>query len=461
MASSSTEDNFVVIDDDDFIIVEDDENEENILQDAWKLALVDDDPNVHQATMLALSGLQFAGKPIMFIVAESGKEAKELLKNNPDTAAIFLDVVMETNHAGLDVVRYIREELENRKIQIILRTGQPGEAPEEAVIIGYAINDYKLKIDLTRQKLVTTTIAALRAYQNVITIEQQAEQIEQALVNLQAAQLQLVQNEKMATLGNLISGVAHEINNPVGFIAGNISAVKEYVSDVLHLFDRYRQECPPTPQLVEEIEEIDFEFVREDLPKTIESMQTGCDRIFAISQSLRTLSRHDRDSKQEFDLQEGLDSTLLILKYRLKANTERPAIEVIKNYSHLPPILCYPGQLNQVFMNVLANAIDALDETVAGLSYEQIEPHSQYIEVNVDRQDKNAIVTIFDNGKGMDANTRERLFDSGFTTKKVGKGTGLGMAISQKIIEEKHGGTITCTSELGQGTKFAIALPLA
>ncbi|MDJ1182472.1 trifunctional serine/threonine-protein kinase/ATP-binding protein/sensor histidine kinase [Roseofilum casamattae] len=289
--------------------------------------------------------------------------------------------------------------------------------------------------------------------------QEMADNLQHALNDLQQTQLQLVQNEKMATLGNLVAGVAHEINNPLGFISGNVNILQENLTDLSAIVEGYREEYPePSPQLAEEIEELDLDFLLEDIPKTIASMEEGVKRIGNISTSLRTFSRTDTDRKTEFNLHEGIDSTLLILKYRLKANEQRPAIEIVKNYGNIPTVKCYPGQLNQVFMNILANAIDAFDEANQGKSYQEIESSPNIITIHTSTIDKQVKIQIQDNGCGMKPETIEKIFEQGFTTKGVGKGTGLGMAIARQIIVEKHGGAIDCNSEVGQGTKFIISL---
>ncbi|MEM9539162.1 MAG: AAA family ATPase [Cyanobacteria bacterium P01_E01_bin.42] len=290
------------------------------------------------------------------------------------------------------------------------------------------------------------------------------QQAQQALTDLQQAQLQLVQSEKMAGLGNLMAGVAHEINNPLGFIGGNVDILQNNLADLSAILQSYQEELPnPSPELAEEIEELDLYFLLEDIPKTLSSMQEGVKRIRNISTSLRTFSRTDTDQKTEFNLHEGLDSTLLILKYRLKANEERPAIEIVRNYGDIPAIKCYAGQLNQVFMNILANAIDALDESNEGKNYEEIKkaPNCITITTKLSKDKTKTIVGIADNGMGMPGEVRERIFEQGFTTKTVGKGTGLGMAIAHQIITKKHGGAIACQSELGKGTEFIISLSIS
>ena len=287
---------------------------------------------------------------------------------------------------------------------------------------------------------------------------------QQAVENLQDAQLQLVQHEKMAVLGNLVAGVAHEINNPIGFIRGNLSAAQEYLENLLALLALYQIKYPnPDAELAAELVDRDLEFIREDFPQLIESMQTGCDRIGHISTSLRIFSRTDVASKTEFNLHEGLDSTLLILKYRLQGNETRPAIQITRNYGNLPLVQCYVGQINQVFMNVFANAIDALEESNTGKSFAQIDqtPNRIIVTTDLSGDGQNVLVKIADNGTGIPAEAKAKLFEQGFTTKEVGKGTGLGMAIARQIVEEKHGGAIDCQSELGAGTEFIISLPIS
>ena len=295
-----------------------------------------------------------------------------------------------------------------------------------------------------------------------LTNAQLYQQAQQALTDLQHAQLQLVQNEKMVTLGNLVAGVAHEINNPVGFIGGNVEAAQEYLQDLLDIIALYQENTSPPEEIVAAIEDLDPEFIAEDFPKLIASMQSGCDRITNISTSLRTFSRTDTDRKTEFNLHDGLDSTLLILKYRLKANEQRPAIKIVKNYGNIPEVKCYAGPINQVFINLLANAIDALDERNENKTFAEIEkdPNCITIETHLDLEKHNICIGISDNGNGMPEEIQAKIFEQGFTTKGVGKGTGLGMAIARQIVEEKHGGTIACHSKLGEGTQFIITLPL-
>ncbi|MEL7333018.1 MAG: AAA family ATPase [Cyanobacteria bacterium J06560_2] len=279
---------------------------------------------------------------------------------------------------------------------------------------------------------------------------------------IEQSQLQTVQTEKMASLGNLVAGVAHEINNPIGFLNGSVKNAQTYLQDLLAHLDLYQQHyANPVEEIEESEEEIDLEFIREDFPKLLSSMTAANKRIKSISTSLRTFSRADTEHKVSANLHEGLDSTLLILKYRLKANEYRPAIKVVKNYSELPAVDCFPGQLNQVFMNLLANAIDMFDEMAQSTPLAVLKESPQHITVTTQLKEDWVEIKISDNGKGMPESVKERIFDRLFTTKAVGKGTGLGLAIAQQIIADKHSGSLSVVSEAGQGTDFCIQLPLS
>ncbi|GAB1544540.1 AAA family ATPase [Scytonema sp. NUACC21] len=309
---------------------------------------------------------------------------------------------------------------------------------------------------------VAISLENARLYQQS---QEHAQQLKRSLEDLKQMQLQLVQSEKMSALGNLVAGIAHEINNPVGFIAGNIQPAVDYVKDVFALLDLYQKKFPdPGCEIEEEIETIDLEYVRQDLPKLLSSMTKGVQRIRDISQSLRTFSRADTENKTLFNIHEGIDSAILILKHRLKASETYPAIEVIKNYGNLPLVQCFPGQLNQVFMNLLANAIDAIEESLATQSLtndkEQKTSPQICITTRVTEDRKSIAIWIQDNGVGMTQEVKEKIFEHLFTTKPVGKGTGLGLSIVHQIIVEKHGGTININSTWGQGAEFRIEIPL-
>jgi len=266
----------------------------------------------------------------------------------------------------------------------------------------------------------------------------------------------LVQGEKMSALAQLVAGVAHEINNPVNFIQGNLNYVKEYAQDLLELVQLYQKHYPnPVAEIRERAEYLDLAFLQEDLWKMLGSMKMGSDRIGQLVLSLRNFSRLDEADCKPVDIHAGIDSTLLILQYRLKARPDFPAIEVIKNYGQLPEVECHPSQLNQVFMNILTNAIDALQ--TSGVRDNQ----QPTITISTSIGSANSIaISIADNGVGIPELIRSKLFDPFFTTKPVGKGTGLGLSISYQIVTEKHGGKIECDSTLEKGTEFVVQIPL-
>jgi signal transduction histidine kinase len=292
-------------------------------------------------------------------------------------------------------------------------------------------------------------------------LTQKTQQLEVTLQELKETyELQFAQSEKMAALGNLVAGVAHEINNPVGCIVGNVNVAQTYIQDLFRLIDLYAEQLPQTDTVIAaELAAIDLDFLREDLPKLMQAMQDGGDRITAISKSLRTMARTDSETKLKFNLHEGLDSTILILRHRLKANQYRPAIVILQEYGQIPDVECFPGQLNQVFMNILANAIDMFDEMAEQHSYQHFQIHPQSITIQTALTSSHQVeIRIRDNGQGMSEAIKARIFDPTFTTKGVGKGTGLGLAIVRQILE-KHNGTLTVNSELGQGTEFRLCLP--
>ncbi len=303
----------------------------------------------------------------------------------------------------------------------------------------------------------------LQASENCL--RQQTQELTNTLKELQRTQSQLVQSEKMSSLGQLVAGVAHEINNPVNFIYGNLSYADEYVSELLDLLELYQQEyLTPTATIQAKIKTIDLDFLLEDLPKLLNSMKVGAERIQAIVASLRTFSRMDEAEVKAVDIHEGIDSTLMILQSRLKGTHERDAISVVKNYGDLPLIECYAGQLNQVFMNILSNAIDALEEGIelGARKTSDREPDAPLIQIRTELLISNRLlIAIADNGSGIPDDVQKRLFDPFFTTKEVGKGTGMGLSISYQIVTEKHGGSLECVSATGQGAEFRIEIPIS
>ena len=329
-------------------------------------------------------------------------------------------------------------------------------------------NDLELSQAVADQLAISIHQAYLyaRAKAAAATATAQAQQLTQLLEDLQQSQAQLIQTEKMSSLGQLVAGVAHEINNPVNFIYGNLNYANNYIKELLDLVELYQKYYPnPAPEIQEHSETIDLEFLREDLVKLLASMKIGADRIRQIVLSLRNFSRVDQAEMKLVDLHEGIDNTLLILQNRLKGSGTLKAIEVVKNYGKLPPVDCYAGSLNQVFMNIISNAIDALENKRNLVKPESKNGHSipgefkPTISVCTEIDNTHVRIIIADNGPGISESAKGKLFDPFFTTKPVGKGTGLGLSISYRIIVEKHKGNLTCISELGKGTEFIIEIP--
>ncbi|MEG3903320.1 ATP-binding protein [Microcoleus sp. B4-C5] len=285
-----------------------------------------------------------------------------------------------------------------------------------------------------------------------VSFNQLIQRVSEYTKELKETQSQLIQTEKMSSLGQMVAGIAHEINNPVNFIGGNIDYANQYIEDLAGLVTLYQEYYPNPPDaILERIEDIELEFLREDLPKTLSSMKMGADRIREIVVSMRNFSRSDDGKMKSADIHEGIDSTLVILNHRLKQG-----IQVIKHYGNLPAVECYPAQLNQVFMNIISNAIDALEEVK-----KEDKGYSPTIWVSTEiTADNTVTVKIRDNGPGIAAACAQQIFDPFFTTKSIGKGTGLGLAISYQILA-KHQGKIEVNSQIGQGTEFVITLPVA
>ena len=321
----------------------------------------------------------------------------------------------------------------------------------EVELLKAVVNQLAIAID--QAELYAQTRAAALAAQT------QAFHLSEALQDLKHKEAQLIQSEKMSSLGQMVAGVAHEINNPVNFIYGNLTYAKDYTRDLLELIELYQQSYPePITDVQEKIEEIELDFLLEDLPKIINSMEMGADRIRQIVVSLRNFSRLDEAEVKPVDIHEGIDSTLLILQNRLKSKSAHSGIKLIKQYGDLPKVKCYAGQLNQVFMNIISNGIDALEG--------QPEPRQITISTKLlssdltPTQSPEVLISIKDNGPGITEEVRNKLFDPFFTTKPVGKGTGLGLSISYKIVVEKHGGKLECLSEPGKGCEFKIQIPV-
>ena len=374
-------------------------------------------------------------------------------------------------HLDQQVQHYIREvraiaeapdeqlTLDNPHLQSVL--GAASQKLLEA--LDRVVSKYKqeseaeqLALDLSQVELFQQRDAAMAEAQ------QQAQKLEQMLLELQRTQTQLVQTEKMSSLGQLVAGIAHEINNPVNFIYGNLKHALDYTNDLLELIYLYHQAYPtPETAIAEQIQAIDLEFLSQDLPKLLGSIQMGAERIREIVLSLRNFSRQDDTTMELANLHEGIDSTLLILQHRLKPSHNHPGIQVIKEYGDLPLVECHLGQMNQVFMNLLSNAIDALksDCPPSAVCCNVQEPAKIRIYTEL-RPPNTVLICIADNGPGIPETVKSRLFDPFFTTKPVGQGTGIGLSISQQIVVDTHRGDLWCTAGAQGGAEFWIELPI-
>lgn len=317
-------------------------------------------------------------------------------------------------------------------------------------------------------QIATQLAVALKQAELLAQTQQQTQALVKALEQLKASQAQLIQSEKLSGLGQLVAGIAHEINNPVNFICGNLTHASHYVQQILELLSLYQQECPdPSAALAERLAELDLEFIAEDFPKLLDSMKVGSDRIRQLVLSLRNFARTDAVAMQPTNLHEGIDSTLLILQHRLKPKSDSLGIELVCEYGQLSPVECYASQINQVFMNLISNAIDALEEATQKQSQvASTAPQRPRITIRTlqipDPQGGNprVVICIADNGPGIPAEIHDRLYDPFFTTKPAGKGTGLGLSISYDIVVNRHGGEIQCYCPIEGGTEFWIELPV-
>ncbi|WP_367291337.1 PAS domain-containing sensor histidine kinase [Laspinema palackyanum] len=387
---------------------------------------------------------------------------------------IGTEIIQRVGDSDRDSTRVVQTQVE------ILRKGQEDAIAEMRIVETEWEGEKALMASL---RDITSRVRALEALQkSEAQLREQTQQLERTLQQLKQTQSQLIQTEKMSSLGQMVAGVAHEINNPVNFIYGNIDHASCYIEDLMGLMELYEQHYPnPVEEITQYQKEIDLEFLSQDLPKLLSSMKLGTDRIREIVMSLRNFSRLDEAQMKRVNIHEGIDSTLLILQNRLKARSAFPGIELVKEYGDLEAIECYAGQLNQVFMNIISNSIDAIEEsskflvlhselsasTDEGSGSPKISPQikiaTELVEkssANGDRDETRLVIKISDNGPGMSEEVRQRLFDPFFTTKPVGKGTGLGLSISYHIVVEKHGGQLQCISTPDEGTEFIIEIPI-
>ncbi|TVP60834.1 MAG: hybrid sensor histidine kinase/response regulator [Nodularia sp. (in: Bacteria)] len=422
------------------------------------ILLVDDNANNLKVLSEAIKGCGW--KALMATDGESAIEQTEYA--HPDL--ILLDVMMP-GIDGFETCRRLKANPHTENVPVIFMTALSDATDKvkglEIGAVDYITKPFQQEEVIARLKLHLKISHLTRTLE--YRVEERTLELSQSLQQLQQTQLQLIQSEKMSTLGQLVAGIGHEINNPIGFISINCSHIENYVQDLLNLVNLQQEKLPqPDPEIEALVEEIDLEYMIEDLPKILGSMYQGINRLKDISLSLRTFARSDITSQVEFQIHEGIDSTLMLLKHRLKDQGDRPKIEIIKQYGNLPAITCYPGQLNQVFMNMIANAIDAFEDLHANQRKANIAssyPYTITITTSLDDQQKSVIIYIEDNALGIPPEVQAKIFEPSFTTKPVGKGTGLGLAISYQIIVDKHNGNINCNSTTGKGTKFIVTLP--
>ncbi len=442
------------------------------VRETGTILIVDDQPT--NLSILSRS-LQRNGMTVMLAI--NGQDAiQKVLNQKPEL--ILLDIQMP-GIDGFETCNLLKQNTTTQDIPIIFMTASI-DSKDKIKGLSVGAVDYITKpfeeeevLARVRVHLKLSNLTKTLEHKNFLLEEltkdleervaQRTNQLSQALEDLQNTQMQLIQTEKMSALGQLVAGVAHEINNPLSFIAGNIEHTEDYIQSLIEHLRLYQHEYPHRASLIENhAQKIELNYLLEDLPQIIDSMKTGAERIYNISTSLRSFSRSDTTNKVYFDIHEGIDSTLLILRHRLKANERRPNIEIKKDYGELPLVNCFPSQLNQVFMNIIANAIDAFDEINNGRSYSQIQTNPNLINITTRFIQEHQVVTISieDNGPGIPDEIKKNVFKHLFTTKTMGKGTGLGLSISRQIVEEKHEGKLKCISLPGKGAKFVIGLPL-
>ncbi len=431
------------------------------------ILVIDDSPTNLEVLYSALSG---AGYEVL--VEMDGISGIEQVKYNPPDL-ILLDIMMPKID-GFETCRLLQADLSTKDIPIIFITAL-SDLEEKVKGLSLGAVDYITK-PFQQDEVLARIQLHLKLRRLNLELDQQKQQLEkrvqertaelyQALEELKKTQLQLIQSEKVSSLGNIVAGISHEVNNPIGLISTNLYHAKQYVEDLIYLVKLFQKTCPqPGSEIEDKIETMDLDHVLADLPKLLSSMKLGTDSIRGIMQSLRKFSRADGEEKKAVDIHEGLETTLMILQHRLKAQSKRPAIKVIKEYGNLPKVECYPGQLNQVFMNLLVNAIDSLDESFVMNHSSLVENKGKItnpqirIYTNIDKEQ--LTISIADNGLGMPDLLPSQIFQPFFSTQPKSKGTGLGLSISDQIITENHGGKLLCTSSSEEGTEFVIQIPL-
>ncbi|MBD2507145.1 PAS domain-containing protein [Nostoc muscorum FACHB-395] len=419
------------------------------------------------ADMLGLRRQELRGKMLIELVTQATDDVIKYLQACSSSRAMVIGSLTLRKNDGQTLIcrsqgAVIQPWSPESSSLILLRLENRTLASSNFVLLNQKIDELAKEVQRRKQ----AEEALWKANQELeIRVEERTTALQETLKELQLTQTQLIQSEKMSSLGQMVAGIAHEINNPVSFIHGNLHHAHQYTDDLLKLVQIYQQVCPNTPpEIQQKLEEIDLNFLIKDITKLFQSMTVGTERIQQIVKSLRNFSRLDEAELKTVDIHEGIDSALMILEHRLQARHEYPEIKVIKKYSQLPNVTCYPGQLNQVFMNILANAIDALEALAVNsqtTDNQKLTNNNPQIQIKTEViNEKWIAVSIADNGLGIDEQVHSKVFDPFFTTKTVGKGTGLGLSVSYQIIVEKHGGQLSCFSVPGKGAEFVIKIPV-
>ncbi|WP_151703761.1 ATP-binding protein [Nitrincola alkalilacustris] len=446
----------------------------------WQILLVDDEPDVHEVTRIVLKDVILLGHRVAFTSAYSAAEAFELLQQR-SFACILLDVVMETEDAGLRLVSRIRDELQDKTTRIILRTGQPGKAPEMKVVDQYDINDYAAKADLTRNRLITSITSALRTYRQIHSLEESQlalkdarqnlearvaertaelvknqETLKRALLQLKKTQSRMLYSDKMASIGQLAAGVAHEINNPIGFISSNLSTLGKYMIEIDSMLEQgerlvnqiLAQQISPalrqnTEELQQQMKDNELDFMLSDIKDLLEESHQGVDRVKNIVSTLESFTSHDQQIMEKHDINTLLRSAVEVVSPQFKDSSL-----LTTSLSPLPQISCMKSELLQTFINLLINAAMATQNNNGKVRVSTRDLGNGWIRIN-----------IFDTGCGIDKAYLQKIFDPFFTTRDVGQGTGLGLSIVYNTVVAHHG-KIKATSRVGKGTLFRIQLPV-
>ncbi|MEH2108745.1 hybrid sensor histidine kinase/response regulator [Nostoc sp.] len=427
-------------------IIEDQNNSINSAPSRGIVLIVDDNPANLQVLSSFLDQSSFE-----VWAARSGEKALQLLENDDLPDLILLDVMMP----GIDGFETCKQLKSNPRIQdipVIFMTAL-SETADKIKGLQLGAVDYITKPFQHEEVLVRI--------ENHLKLRNLTKTLIAKNAELQQTQTQLIQAEKVAALGQLTAGIAHEVNNPINFIAGNLNFVEQYVQEVVNLLHLYQKYLPNPPDEIQTaIQKNDLNFLLDDLSKIIQSMQFGTDRVTEIVSYLNNFSRHREAGKKLANLHEGLESTLLILGHRFKRNAHHPAIQLVKDYGDLPLVECFPGEINQVFMNLICNAIDAIEETNKNKDIDTIYQNPGVIKIKTEAIGEQVVLRFADNGSGIDKADQTKIFDAFYTTKPIGKGTGLGLSIAYQIVVNNHHGKLTYHSQPGEGIEFIIELPI-